>query len=224
MAIFPKIYKILENEVKSSAGINEWTYYALVEEGYLVAISSRMILKSKLSLYTDEDSALSAEGKLVHLDTLKEMSKASVEKIECDDMGIWLYHKKQEDPILYKYAGTREENTQNYFMEAYTETKLLRFPNYKDIFLKPMTAIATPFPYIGLNLSTLSVLQEGFRNSIANKKEQHISIKMVESLENGMCPSGALLVEPLPKSEEQEEVAVFMPSSIPHLDELNELL
>lgn len=224
MAIFPKIYKILEIQ-KEHYELYPWAKYALIEKGYLVVISRHILLKSKLSQYFPEDQCAFAEGMLIDESTLKEMSRASVKEIVLSKEGGSIKHTNGRPLYNFLFAGKRTSENK-YTLTNEGPPLTFTSPNYKAFFETAHIKKACPFPHIGLNLNTLNILREGFSFSLNGKKEHNVSIKMVESRKEPavMFPRDPLLIEPLPLSAGKEEQAIFCPTPLLHLSEAESII
>lgn len=224
MAIFPKIYKILEYQ-KNRYGTTKALEYAIVEDGCLIASCGVMIIKIDLRIYFPPEQVAYTEGKVFNVVLLRHMAAPSVNELYLTPSGVSVHSAKFTTD--YHWAGANVGENNYDLHDIITDKKLkagIAYPNYKSLF--PENFIPKSYPYTGINATSLEVLSHAFWQSIEKGSNLVIESREGEA-EFQQGQNVPFRVTPFYKAEDENpewELAMFSPSHVPGLQDLEEMM
>lgn len=224
MALFPKFYKVLELQQQYK---NRHLDYAIVEDGFLVVAAEPMLIRVDLRIYFGEGDTKHLKGKAFSAELLEMMAHDEVNGIYFSKDQLTLSYRDGQEEDLY-YAGrltlsghvkydirTGEELKPQYF---------IKYPDYEKHLNKKWVPKA--YPMIGLNIQHASILSDCFSQSLQEGREgHHLKFELPET-DSNFQPAGdaSLKVTPFYKEHSYTEEALLMPSTIPGMGNMEDLV
>lgn len=223
MAIFPKFYKVLELQQQYK---NRHLDYAIVENGFLVVAAEPMLIRVDLRIYFSEEDIKHLKGKAFSAELLEMMAHDEVNGIYFSKDQLTLSYRDGQEEDLY-YAGrltlsghvkydirTGEELKPQYF---------IKYPDYEEKIDRKF--IPKAYPLLGLNMEHASILADCFSQSLKPADRFHLKFEFQDS-DSNFQPAGdiPLKVTPFYKDHPYTEEAYLMPSTIPGLGGMEDLV
>lgn len=224
MAIFPKFYKVLELQQQYK---NRHLDYAIVEDGFLVVAAEPMLIRVDLRIYLGNEGVKCLDGKAFNKELFKKLTDDEIDEIHFFENRIALSFNDGQEKVLYYAAKYILSGYVKYDIdtgEQLNPHRLIKYPNYKAKINRKF--IPKAYPLLGLNMEHASIIADCFSQSLKEGREGHHLKFEFQDSDSNFQPAGdiPLKVTPFYKDHPYTEEAYLMPSTIPGLGDMEDLV
>lgn len=198
---------------------------AIVDDGHLVIAIWCMLIKVDLHIYFSDEEVEFAEGKVFNEELLKKMAASAVKEIALESSKVIITTSKGEETLYYAGEKVGDKYVVWDIESGTIEDHSFIFPKYQNI-LPADNFTPKAFPNIGINAKSLALLSDCFYQSTVTKDETSLHLETI-SEKNNFQPNLPIKVTAInrhPATDGREETGMFMPTGIPYLNEMEDMV